>query len=157
MDASYESLRSRFRLAETGVPKRTELLNGAKAQAEIFAVVNFEPQPDEGGKLPDDEADFQRFNKLYEQIQVALGEAPQPLERDTKVEVPAVAITDTPKESDSQPKAETDQQPVPTEPEPPNYLLLTIALGLAAGGGIAFFKVMSKPVSYTHLTLPTKA
>ena len=157
MDASYESLRSRFRLAETGVPERTELLNGAKAQAEIFAVVNFEPQPDEGGKLPDDEADFQRFNKLYEQIQVALGEAPQPLERDTKVEVPAVAITDTPKESDSQPKAETDQQPVPTEPEPPNYLLLTIALGLAAGGGIAFFKVMSKPTKKRTNYAPSKA
>ncbi|MEP3482522.1 MAG: tetratricopeptide repeat protein [Fuerstiella sp.] len=145
MDASYESLRSRLRLAETGIPERDTLLSGAKAQAEIFAVVNFEPQPEEGEKLPDDEPDFQRFNRLYEQIQVALGEAPQTLERDTRAEIPTnVAVQETPN-VDPNADAATAQQDAPVEPEPANYLLITIAVGLAAGGGFAFYKIMSKP------------
>lgn len=145
MDASYQSLRSRLRLAETGIPERDTLLSGAKAQAEIFAVVNFEPQPAEGEKLPDDEPDFQRFNRLYEQIQVSLGEAPQPLERDTRVEIPVVVAESETTDTDKQADTESVQQDPPVEPEPANYLFITIALGLAAGGAFAFYKMMSKP------------
>lgn len=147
MDASYESLRSRLRLAETGIPERATLLSGAKAQAEIFAVVNFEPQPTADEKLPDDEPDFQRFNRLYERIQVALGEAPQTLERDTPAEIPTNVAESTSTEPDANAGTETKtaQQNSPAEPEPANYLLITIAVGLAAGGGFAFYKIMGKP------------
>lgn len=146
LDASYESLRSRLLLAESGIPNRQEVLNGAKAQAEIFAVVNFEPQPGPDEKVPDDEPDFQRFSRLHEQIQVALGEAPQPLERDTKVEIPATVAT--PVEETQQPVSATenkdDTRVAPTKPKPTNYILITLAIGLAAGGGFAFYNLMGK-------------
>lgn len=145
MDASYESLRSRVLLAETGIVGRDELLSGAKAQAEIFAVVNFEPQPGPDDKLPDDEPDFQRFNRLYEKIQVALGEAPQPLERDTRVEISNAPAPSSVTEPGGKTETDPSQPAAPAEPEPANYLLITIAIGLAAGGGFAFYKIMSKP------------
>lgn len=146
LDASYESLRSRLLLAESGIPNKAELLSGAKAQAEMFAVVNFEPQPEPGGKLPDDEPDFQRFSRLHEKIQVALGQAPQPLERDTRVKIPdAVASaaktnTDNPKNPNGVP----EPAGAPSKPEPANYILITLAVGLAAGGGFAFYNLMGK-------------
>lgn len=158
-DASYESIRSRVRLAETGIAEKEALLSGAKAQTEIFALVNFEPQPKEGDPLPDDESDFRRFSQLYETIQVALGQAPEPLRREAQVQIPMVAETPETEQSDKVADRTSTEPVAPVEPEPANYLFITLAIGLAAGGGFAFYKMMSKPqkkrTTYAPATVPS--
>ncbi len=138
LEARLEYIRSRYRYAKTGAADGGKQLQSALAELTIFAQVFTDL----------DDAWFAKYDRLYQDIQVDLGQAAVPLERPTPVEIPpqnlATEVTDAEDAKQSGDNA-TPAAESPPPAEGPGLLMGTLAIALAAGGGFAFYKLMSKP------------
>jgi hypothetical protein len=97
-----------------------------------------------------DDVNFAKFDRLYQDLQVDRGGAPEPLQRTAAVELP----TDEPAKADSKEAtapvvAPTEQPTTPGATAAPEggsgWLLPVIGLALCAGLGAVFFFLMRKP------------
>lgn len=142
LEAKYAYVESRVRYARTGAPEGEKHLRSALAEVHILAQVFHDI----------DETWFGKFARLYEDIQGELNipEAEvKVLERPEPIEIPAEELV-AKNENDSQGgtedgKTEEEGGAEAAEPEGANLILIAIAVALAAAGGFAFYKVMSKP------------
>lgn len=136
LEARLEYIRSRYRYAKTGAADGRKQLQSGLAEITIFAQV-----------FPDlDDAWFAKFDQLYQDIQVDLGQAAIALERPKPLELPPQNVAANSEEQEADNAA--TPQPVTQSPPPsegPGWLMGTLAIALAAGGGFAFYKLMSKP------------
>ena len=134
LEARYELTNSRLRYAKTGAAEAAGQLEKAMGEVTVFVQV-----------YPDlDDVWFSRFDQLYQDIQAQQGKSPIALQRPEKLEIPPEELVAQPEEQETKPE-ETATTAVPTEPEGSNTLLISLAVALAAGGGFAFYKIMSKP------------
>ena len=135
LEARYELTNSRLRYARTGAANGADQLQKAIAEVTVFAQVFNEI----------DDAWFSKFDQLYQDIQAEQGKSPVALQRPEKVEIPAEELTGAAPVAEETTPKETEVAVTPVEPKGPNVLLIGLAVVVAAGGGFAFYKAMSKP------------
>lgn len=142
MEARYELTNSRFRYAKTGPADAADQFQSAQGELVSFAMA-YSNMTDSW---------FDQFNNLFKDVRAQQGLGTADLPRpapvtltaadmvSTKVDPAAVAAEKAEKEAEAA-KQTTENVP----PEETNYILVTIALALAAGGGFAVYRLMSKP------------
>ncbi|MEO2024584.1 MAG: hypothetical protein ABGZ23_01745 [Fuerstiella sp.] len=133
LEARYEYINSRYRYAKTGASDGEVQLQSALAEITIFIQVFYDL----------DDVWFAKFDRLYQDTQLELGQSPNPLERPTPPE--EVTAQDEPESADS---AQPEQEAAATAAPPAagtNMIVMLVLLALAAGGGFGFYKLMSKP------------
>lgn len=134
LEARFEQTNSRYRYAATGRSDATAQLQSAQGELTSFAMV-YPAMSDTW---------YARFNGLYRNIQADLGKEATDLPRPEPVEFePTFAKPETEIAAEEKPKPEPEATVPP--PEGPNYLLVSLALALAAGGGFAAYKLLAKP------------
>ncbi|MCP4786972.1 MAG: hypothetical protein GY878_25845 [Fuerstiella sp.] len=135
LEARYEYINSRYRYAKTGASDGEVQLQSGLAEITIFIQVFSDL----------DDAWFARFNTLYQDTQLELGQVPSPLERPAPPEVLMAQNepdgTDTAEAEQAAAAAAADVPP----PEGTSLIVVMVLLALAAGGGFGFYKLMSKP------------
>ena len=101
--------------------------------------------------VPDlDDAWFEKFDRLYQNIRNTLGQPAVPLQRLATTLPPQASNTyaeTAHSDADTPDNEEATPQPtaMPTPTEGPDLLLTTLALALAAGGAAVVYKLLSKP------------
>ena len=136
LEARYEYIRSRYRYGKTGAAEGEKQLRSALGEITIFAQVFHDL----------DDSWFSKFDRLYQNVQTELGEAPVALERPEPPEIPPEELNPEPQVAEDETKPEGTPETTEEAPaEGPNVLLISLAVALAAGGAFAFYKVMSKP------------
>lgn len=140
LEARYELTNSRVRYSRTGPSDSREQLESAQGELTSFTMVYTDL----------DDQWFGKFNELYKDVRAQLGLDPIDLERPKPIELDPADLVDTSIDPEAEARKEAakklveDAKPVPP-PEGSNIILVTIALSLAAGGGFACYKLMSKP------------
>ena len=136
LEARFELSNSRLRYAKTSAADGPAQLQMAVAEVTLFPQV-FSDLDDQW---------FSKFDQLYQDIQAEQGKSPVALQRPEKVEIPMEELAGTAAAEDETKVAEQQTATAPpVEPQGSNWILTSIALALAAGGGFAFYKLMSKP------------
>jgi hypothetical protein len=135
LEARYELTNSRRRYAATGAADGNKQLQSALAEITIFAQVF--------GDLED--TWWNRFDRLYQDIQSDLGQSPVPLERPAVIEPAPVQIVEDTAVQDATAETTGGQTAAAAQDEGPSIILIVIALALTAGGGFGFYKLVSKP------------
>jgi len=93
-----------------------------------------------------DDVAFARFDRLYQDLQADLGQAPTPLERNLAAAEPAEPTPDAPAANREKTPAEQAAQPVVNaEPEGAGWLLPVLGLSLCAGLAGGFYVFLRKP------------
>jgi cellulose synthase operon protein C len=141
LEARYEYVNSRYRYAKTGASDGDVQLKSGLAEITIFVQVFTDL----------DDAWFAKFDRLYQNTQLELGQPQTSLERPVAPEVVmAQSEPDGADESQQQQAAETAVTP---PPEGTSMIVVVVLLALAAGGGFGFYKLMSKPQQRRRPTL----
>mgnify|MGYP002631872189 CR=1 FL=1 len=133
LEARYEYINSRYRYAKTGASDGEVQLQSGLAELTIFIQVFADL----------DDAWFAKFDRLYQGIQLQLGQTPNPLERPRPPEI-VMAQSESENSDVPQPQQEVAVADAPPS-EGTNLIVVVVLLALAAGGGFGFYKLLSKP------------
>ncbi|MDG1897193.1 MAG: hypothetical protein P8J37_20035 [Fuerstiella sp.] len=133
LEARFEYVNSRFRYAKTEASDGDVQLKSGLAEITIFIQVFTDL----------DDAWFGKFDKLYQDTQLALGQPQTPLERPSAPEV-LMAQEETEGVDEAEQQQTTESVAPPAEGT--SLIVVIVLLALAAGGGFAFYKLMSKPL-----------
>ena len=139
LEARYELTNSRIRYAKTSPPDAAQQLISAQGEIVSFAMA-YSNMTDRW---------YDKFNTLYQNVRAEQGLDPGELPRPEPVQLTEADMVSTKVDPEAEAAAEAAKAAesvteVPP-PEDPNYLLVTIALALAAGGGFAVYKLLGKP------------
>ena len=133
LEARFEYVNSRYRYAKTGASDGDVQLKSGLAEITIFIQVFADL----------DDAWFAKFDRLYQDTQLALGQPQTPLERPVAPEV--VMAQAEPDAADEPQQQSQSAEPVASTSGGTSTLVVIVLLVLAAGGGFGFYKLMSKP------------
>lgn len=147
LDARFELSNSRRRFANVSEADADKQRKSAMAEVTSFvqAVRDL------------DDVSFARFDRLFQDLQADLGQAPTPLERISAQEVPAEATEETadPVEPANMAAQETAATPAPEEAAGGGWLLPVLGLSLCAGVAVGLFVFMRKPRQKVRIPGPS--
>ncbi len=132
LEARFEYVNSRYRYAKTGASDAEVQLNSGLAEIAIFIQVFTDL----------DDAWFAKFDRLYQDIQLELGQPQTPLERPS---APEVLMAQNEPESVDEPQQQQAAETAAQTSGGTSTVVVVVLLALAAGGGFGFYKLMSKP------------
>lgn len=144
LDARYELSNTRRRFANASEKDADSQRKSALAEITSFIQVN--------GDI--DDVSFARFDRLYQDLQTDLGQAPTPLERAEETE-PAIPEPETP--ADEVATVETAPTSAPAEPESAGWLLPLIGVSLCVALAAGFVVFLRKPKQKVRIPGPTAA
>ena len=148
VEARYEMANCRRRFGNASDADADKLRKSAMAEITSFVQVYRDL----------DDVSFAKFDRLYQDIQADLGQAPTPLDRNAVAEAPAEESAEVAQSAAGDPAAATTgAQPAATEESGSSTLLIVVGVGvcLAIAGGLFYF--MRKPKERVRVPGPTAA
>jgi tetratricopeptide (TPR) repeat protein len=148
VEARYEMANCRRRFGNASDADADKLRKSAMAEITSFVQVYRDL----------DDVSFARFDRLYQDIQADLGQAPTPLDRNAVTEVPEEEPAEVAQSAAGNPAATaTGAQPAAVEESGSSTMLIVIGVGvcLAIAGGLFYF--MRKPKERVRVPGPTAA
>lgn len=149
VDARYELSNSRRRFAMVSEADADKQRKAAMAEVTSFvqAVRDL------------DEVSFARFDRLFQDLQADLGQAPTPLERILATETPETVPPETPVMTPNSAAAspKTTQPVAVAEPDGSGWLLPVLGLSLCLGLAGGFFVFLRKPRHKVRIPGPANA
>lgn len=145
VEARYEMANCRRRFGNASDADADKLRKSAMAEITSFVQVYRDL----------DDVSFAKFDRLYQDIQADLGQAPTPLDRNTVAEAPEEEPTEV--AQNAAVATAGSQLPAPAEESGSNTILIMVGVGvcLAIAGGLFYF--MRKPKDRVRVPGPTVA
>lgn len=148
VEARYEMANCRRRFGNASDADADKLRKSAMAEITSFVQVYRDL----------DDVSFARFDRLYQDIQADLGQAPTPLDRNAVASAPEEEPAELAQNAKGNPAAAaTGAEPAATEESGSSTLLIVVGVGvcLAIAGGLFYF--MRKPKERVRVPGPTAA
>jgi tetratricopeptide (TPR) repeat protein len=148
VEARYEMANCRRRFGNASDADADKLRKSAMAEITSFVQVYRDL----------DDVSFARFDRLYQDIQADLGQAPTPLDRNAVASAPEEEPAELAQNATGNPAAAaTGAEPAATEESGSSTLLIVVGVGvcLAIAGGLFYF--MRKPKERVRVPGPTAA
>ncbi len=146
VEARYEMANCRRRFGNASDADADKLRKSAMAEITSFVQVYRDL----------DDVSFAKFDRLYQDIQADLGQAPTPLDRNAVASAPEEEPVEVAQNAEGNPAA-TSAQPAATEESGSSTMLIIVGVGvcLAIAGGLFYF--MRKPKDRVRVPGPTAA